>query len=114
MPARRSAMDEHVHCQYLREEEFLEVHYETVDALLERLGPDWKPNYQCDDQVRAWRAQLLARSRLQNLAFDAGVVFHGRDGLSSIRVYLRSSSRFLVARIHWVGAEAQVEILADS
>lgn len=106
-------MDEHVYRQYLKEEEFLETYYETVDAVLPLLGHEWRPNFQCNDQVRVRRARLLATGRLADLTFDSGVLFHGREGLSSIRLYLRSSARFLVARIHWVEAETRVEMLAD-
>jgi len=56
----------------------------------------------------------LATGQLAELTFDSAVLFHGREGLTSIRLYLRSSTRFLVARIHWVGAEARVEMLADN
>jgi hypothetical protein len=45
--------------------------------------------------------------------FDSAVLFHGREGLSSIRLYMRSSARFVVARIHWVDGKTRVEILAD-
>jgi len=40
-------------------------------------------------------------------------MFFGREGLSSIRIYLRSSERLFVARIHWPGAKATVDILTD-
>jgi hypothetical protein len=106
-------MDEHVHRQYLKEEEFLEAYYGTVDAVLPQLPHHWQPNYQCNDAVRDRRARPLAAGQLAELTFDSGVLFHNREGLSSIRLYLRSSARFLVARIHWVGAETRVEILAD-
>jgi hypothetical protein len=106
-------MDEHVHRQYLKEEEFLEVYYETVDVVRPLLGHEWRPNFQCDDQVRERRVRLLAAGQLAELTFDSAVLFHNRDGLSSIRLYLRSSARFLVARIHWVEGETRVEMLAD-
>ena len=107
-------MDEHVHRMYLKEEEFLEVYYETVDAVLPRLGHDWRPNFQCNDHVRDRRARLLATGQLAELTFDSAVLFHGREGLTSIRLYLRSSARFLVARIHWVEGATRVEMLADN
>jgi hypothetical protein len=106
-------MDEHVHRQFLKEEEFLEVHYETVDAVLPWLGHDWRPNFQCNDQVRLPRARLLVAGQLAELTFDSAVLFHGREGLSSIRLYLRSSARFAVARIDWAGTETRVEIMVD-
>jgi hypothetical protein len=106
-------MDEYVHRQFLKEEAFLEVHYETVDPVLPLLGHAWRPNFRCNDAVRDRRARLLAAGRLSELTFDSAVLFHGRNGLSSIRLYLRSSERFLVARITWVGAKTRVEILAD-
>ena len=107
-------MDEYVRCQWNNEERFLEEHYETVDVLLAQIGDRWRPCYGCNDQVRLWREIMRARGRLNELVFDSGVMFFGLEGLSSIRIYLRSSARFFVARIHWPGAEAVVEILTDS
>ena len=107
-------MDEHVHRMFLKEEDFLVEYYGTVDVMLPLIGHDWRPHFQCNDGVRNRRARLLATAQLAELTFDSAVLFHGRDGLSSIRLYLRSSTRFLVARIHWVGAETQVEVLADN
>jgi hypothetical protein len=95
-------MDEYVNVQFLREEEFLEVHYETVDALLGVLGQDWKPNYQCNDEVRERRGVLRATGQLEELVFEAGVISHHKGMMSSIGIYLHSSTRFLVARVHWV------------
>jgi WD40 repeat protein len=77
-------MDEHVHRQYLKEEEFLEVYYETVDVVRPLLGHEWRPNFQCDDQVRDRRVRLLAAGQLAELTFDSAVLFHNRDGLSSV------------------------------
>jgi hypothetical protein len=94
-------------------EEFLAVHYETVDAVLPWLGHNWCPNFNCNDHVRQRRVRLLAAGQLAELSFDSAVMFHGREGLSSIRLYLRSSARFVVARIYWVGAGTRVDVLAD-
>jgi hypothetical protein len=87
-------MDEYVHVQYVKEEEFLEEHYETADVLRELLGQDWKPNYQCNDAVRERRRLLLANGQLHELAFDTGVIFHRDRIMSSIGIYLRSSTSF--------------------
>ena len=103
--------DEYVRRQYLREEDFLETHFGLADLVAPRLG--WQPKYQCNDISRRRRDFHLAKNRLTELTFDAAVLFHGREGLSSIRLYLRSSARFLVARISWVVAETVVEVLAD-
>ena len=46
--------------QYVKEEEFLEPHYETVNAVVPRLGHAWRPCFQCNDQIRDRRARLLA------------------------------------------------------
>ena len=107
-------MDEHVNRMCLKEEEFLEVYYETVDAVLPSLGHAWRPCFLCNDHVRDRRARLLAMGQLAELTFDSAVMFHGRDGLSSIRLYLRSSARFVVTRIHWAAGETRVEMLADN
>lgn len=53
------------------------------------------------------------RVRLDELVFNDAAMFYGGEGLSSIRVYLRSSTWLLVARIHWPGAEAAVKIIHD-
>ncbi len=106
-------MDEYVHRVFLREEEFLEGHYETVDIVVQRLGQQWQPNFQCSDLSRNRRDLLLAKGCLQELLFDSAVLFHGKKGLSSIRIYLRSSGRLLIVSVSWPGREAVVEILAD-
>src|SRR5476651_2513054 len=107
-------MDEYVHRQYLKEEDFLETHYETVDGLLPAIGHACKPNYQCNEQVRQRRSRLFATGQATDLMFDSAVLFHNRDGLSSIRIYLHSSETLLVVRIHWEEGETLVEIVADS
>ncbi len=111
-------MDEYTRCQWSKEEVFLEEHYETADAALAVIGDRWKPNYRCTDQVRRWRELLMAQGRLDELV-NSAVMFYGRrpdglDGLSSIRIYLRSSTWLFVARVHWPGAEAMVDVLADN
>src|SRR5262249_2880757 len=108
-----AVMDEYVRLQWNNEERFLEEHFETVDVLLAKIGDRWRPCYGCNDQVRLWREMMRARGRLNGLAFDSAGRCFAREGLSSIRIYLRSSERFFVARIHWPGAEAAVEILHD-
>jgi hypothetical protein len=109
----RKIMDEHVHRQYLKEEEFLEMYYGLVDAVLPQIDEVWQPNYGCNDQARQHRDLLLATDRLAQLTFDSAVIFHGRQGLSSIRLYLRSSARLLIVRIKWVEGETRVEVLAN-
>jgi hypothetical protein len=106
-------MEEYVHRQYLNEEDFLVEYFGTVDVVLPLIGHAWRPNYQCNDQVRDRRARLLATGQLAELTFDSAVIFHNGGSLTSIRLYLHSSTRFLVARIHWVAGETRVEILAD-
>jgi hypothetical protein len=81
-------MDAHVPRQFLKEEELLETYYETIDEVLPWLGHDWRPNFKCSDQVRRHRARLLAAGRLAELTFERAVLFHGREGLSSIRLRL--------------------------
>src|SRR5256885_14580623 len=88
--------DMYVRRQWAKEEDFLADHYETVDALLARIGNRWRPNYRCTEAERQRRAMLLARGQLAELVFDGAAMFYGRDGLSSIRVYLRSSTRLVV------------------
>jgi hypothetical protein len=73
----------------------------------------WRPDFRCNDAVRDRRARLLAAGQLAELTFASAVLFHNGDGFSSIRLYLRSSARFLVARITWVGAETRVALPAD-
>src|SRR5262245_53805314 len=71
-PTRSSVMDEYVARMYLREEDFLEAFYGTVEALLPQLG-GWRPNYQCDDAARWCRDQLRREGKLDALTFDSAV-----------------------------------------
>jgi hypothetical protein len=105
--------DEHVHRQYLKEEEFLEDYWQAAETVIERLGLDWQPDFRCNDEVRQRQDMLLAKGKLVQLTFDSGVVFHGRHGFSSVRLYLRSSTRFLVVRIRWVTEGFEIEVLRD-
>ena len=50
---------------------------------------------------------------MEKLTFQDAVIFHGRAGFSSIRVYLRSSKRFTVIRIHFVGGRLAAEFDCD-
>src|SRR5262245_43586064 len=95
-------MDEYVAGMYLREEEFLEAFYGTVEALLPQFG-GWRPNFQCDDAARRRRDQLRREGKLDALTFDSAVIFHGRGEFSSIGLYLRSSAGLRVFRIRWEG-----------
>ena len=107
-------MDEYVRRHYLKEEEFLEEHYETVDAILPALGGRWQPNYRCNDLARQRQDMLFASGKLTQLTFIDAAVFYNAAGMSSIRVNLCSSDGLIVARIHWANGEAIVELLADS
>ena len=106
-------MDEYVAGMYLREEEFLEVFYGTVEAVLPQLGCDWRPNFQCDDAARWRRDRQLREGSLEALTFDSAVIFHGKEGFSSIRLYLRSSARLIVLRLRWSDDGLRVESLHD-
>src|SRR5262249_55353335 len=106
-------MNEYVRRQYLKEEDFLEEYLGTVDAVLPQLPHAWQPNFQCDDRARFQRGRLRGTGQLASLPFDSAVLFYGRDGLSSIGLYLRSSERFVVARIHFGGGRTAVDVLAD-
>lgn len=52
--------------------------------------------------------------QLDVLTFDSAVIFYdGAASLSSLRLYLRSSGRFVVACLSWNGAEMNVEKIHD-
>jgi hypothetical protein len=106
-------MDEYVKRMYLKEEEFLEEFLGTVEALLLSLGGAWQPNYSCNDQVREETRRRLAKGALEAVTFQDAVIFYSKEGFSSIRLYLRSSQRYVVIRIRCVGGSVAVERLAD-
>ena len=54
------------------------------------------------------RRQALVRA---TLAFDDAAIIHG--DMRSVQLQLRSSLRFLLAAIRWVGRDAVAEVLAD-
>src|SRR5262249_31647636 len=106
-------MDEYVRRMYLKEEEFLEEYLGTIEAAVDLLHLDWQPNYSCNDSARDEFARRLRRGLVERLTFQDAVIFHGRAGFSSIRVYLRSSTRFTVIRIHFVGGRLAAEFDCD-
>ena len=80
---------------------------------MDLLHLDWQPNYSCNDCVREEFARGLRRGLVEKLTFQDAVIFHGRSGFSSIRVYLRSSTRFTVIRIHFIEERLAAEILSN-
>jgi hypothetical protein len=106
-------IDEYVRRMYLKEEEFLEEYLGTVEATVDLLHLDWQPNFSCNDSARDEFARGLRRGLVEKLTFQDAVIFHGRDGFSSIRVYLRSSTRFTVIRIYFVGGQVAAETVCD-
>jgi hypothetical protein len=80
---------------------------------VELLHLDWQPNYSCNDSAREEFARRLRSGLVEKLTFQDAVIFHGRAGFSSIRVYLRSSTRFTVIRIHFVGGRLVADIDCD-
>jgi hypothetical protein len=107
-------MDDYVSRMYRKEGESLEIYHETVDAVLPFLGHDWRPDFHCNDHVRDRRARHFATGQLAELTFDSAVVFHGREGLTSIKLCPRSPARFVVARIHRMDGETRVQLVADN
>src|ERR1700736_2871733 len=98
--------DAYVRLIWDKEEEVLDMYRGTVEAILPRLGVPWKPNYQCRDAIRQFHARMIARGRQAQLVFQDAVIFHDREcRFSSIWVYLRSSSRFVIVRIHLLNGE---------
>src|SRR5262249_56813844 len=97
---RRAAWTSTSRRMYLKEEEFLEEYLGTVEAAVDLLRLDWQPNYSCNDYTRNDVARRIRNGMVNKLTFQDAVIFHGRAGFSSIRVYLRSSTRFTVIRIH--------------
>lgn len=69
-------MDERMVRSYSKEEEFLDDFYEFAAAAAEALHNDWYPNISCDDSVRHNRDHFLSTGELNDLTFDAGVVYH--------------------------------------
>jgi len=106
-------MDEYVRRMYLKEGEFLVEYLGTVEAAVDLLRLDWQPNYSCNDYTRNDVARRIRNGMVNKLTFQDAVIFHGRAGFSSIRVYLRSSTRFTVIRIHFVGGRLAAEFDCD-
>jgi hypothetical protein len=100
--------DEYVRQLYRGEEDFLDHFLGTVEVLLPILaaehGADWRPNYACNDRQR-WAQQLrLNAGQLDALTFDEAVIFHGREGFSSLQLRLQSSRRLLIVRVRRVSS----------
>ena len=106
-------MDEWVQRMYLKEEDFLEGHFQTVEAMLPAIDFRWKPNFQCNDAVRWDRNRRFACGQLDELVFESAVIFHDKNGFSSMRIYLQSSTWLLVTRLTWANGELVVQKMSD-
>src|SRR5262245_10263237 len=109
--------DEWVRLLYRKEEDFPEHFLGTVEALLlvlaAELGADWRPNYSCDDRQR-WQQHLrLNAGQVHALTFEEAVIFHGREGFSSLQLHLRSSHLLLIVRVCSLGGQMAVEKRLD-
>jgi hypothetical protein len=97
---------------YLREEDFVEEWAGTVEAVLPHLG-GWRPNYNCNDQIREARRLALVKGEQTELVFDEAAISNGRQGLAAIDIHLRSSTRLLIVRLRWEEGLMIVETRLD-
>jgi len=107
-------MFEHVERRYDKEEEFLNDFGACVPAVLKLLGDEWRPDWQCNDDVRRERMQLLRTDQLPHLVFTEARIFHAGEGLSSIQIDLKSSIHHITVWIKPVGDGWTAEKIADT
>ena len=69
---------------------FLKEFLGTVEAALPLMPVEWRPNSSCNDDVRD------------------DVARNDQNGLSSIGIYLRSSERYVVAKIRFGGGKVTI------
>lgn len=99
-------MDEYTRRVYHSEDDFLADWFMLAEALTPLCG--WQPDYRGADPHE--RDCLCRAGKLTELAFDGASIAHGREGWSSLNVYLRSSTRYVVVRVSQEG----IHVMNDS
>lgn len=106
-------MIERLNRHYLREEEFLDECYEFAGKAVHLLGGEWSPNEDCDDRVRRDQRYFLSTGSLSSLVFDSASIYSDADGLSLVKIILRSSHRVVIVALKRVGDDFVAEKISD-
>lgn len=107
-------MFEHVERRYDKEEEFLNDFAACVAVVQTLLADEWRPDWQCNDDVRSNRKSALKADALPQLVFTEARIFHTEEGLSSIQIDLKSSIHHITVWIKPVGSDWTAEKIADT
>ena len=106
-------MDEHFTRNYLKEEEFLDEFYDLAGKAAALLNGQWCPNESCDDATRQSQRYFLSTDDLPNLIFDSAALYSDINGLSSVKIVLKSSRRVVVVAVKRAGDEFVAEKISD-
>ncbi len=97
---RSAVIDEHMHRNYTKEEDFLAEFYNLAPAAAMAVGDEWYPRADCDDDLRKQHQYFLSTGELPGLVFDSAASYHGSDGFfSSVVITLRSPKRVVSVRV---------------
>ncbi len=106
-------MDEHLHDDHQKEEEFRLEFYMTAQAAAALLEGAWRPNQNCNNSVREVSKALLEIGLLTDLVFDGASVYHNDNDLASVRIALKSSKRVVTIRVMHADGELVAEKILD-
>jgi transcriptional regulator with GAF, ATPase, and Fis domain len=106
-------MNEHFTRNYLKEEDFLDEFYDLAGKAAALLNDEWCPNESCDDATRQSQRYLLSTDDLPNLIFDSAALYSDINGLSSVKIVLKSSRRVVVVAVKRTGGEFVAEKISD-
>jgi hypothetical protein len=94
-------MDEILHRNFRREEEFVEKFRSSAWKASQLLDGAWKPQSNCDDTERNQCKHRLLIGKQSHLVFKSATVYHdpGNRAFTSARIFLESSSRIVEVRV---------------
>ena len=107
-------MFEHVERRYYKEEEFLNDFAACVAVVQTLLADEWRPDWQCNDDVRSNRKSALKQMHCPNwCSLKQGYFTRGR-GSSSIQIDLSLLIHHITVWIKPVGSDWTAEKIADT
>lgn len=108
-------MDEILHRNYRREEEFVEKFRSSAWKASRILNGEWKPKANCDDMERQQRKYCLLMGRQTQLVFKSAAIYHDPDSgaFTSALILLESSTRAVEVTVRKENDGLTAEISID-
>ena len=108
-------MDESLHRNYRREEEFIAKFRSSAWAASRILNGEWKPNSKCNDIERQQRKHCLLMGHQAQLVFKSAAVYHDPDRgvFTFAQILLESSTRVVEVTVRKESDRIVAEITLD-